>query len=51
MAYIDGFVIPVPKDRLDNYKDHGPALRHGVEGAWRPRPPSNAWATTCPMAS
>ena len=23
MAYVDGFVIPVPKDKLDAYKDAG----------------------------
>ena len=32
MAYVDGFVIPVPADKLDTYKAHGRAVRPGLEG-------------------
>ena len=50
MAYVDGFVIPVPKDKLEAYKDMARARRsdlreHGAIGY------VNASATTCPMAS
>jgi uncharacterized protein YbaA (DUF1428 family) len=37
MAYVDGFVIPVPKDKMDDYKGMAAPLRADLEGIWRHR--------------
>ena len=51
MAYVDGFVIPVPKSRLDDYKVMAQTGSEVVEGP-RARlwPTSRPSATTCPTA-
>ena len=35
MAYVDGFVIAVPKDKLDAYKAMAARMRADLEGIWR----------------
>ena len=50
MAYVDGFVIAVPKDRLEDYKE----MARVLAPIWKDMARWimwNAWATTCRMAS
>ena len=50
MAYVDGFVIAVPKDKLDAYKAMAHAVRADLAGIRRHRLCGMRRATTRPMA-
>ena len=47
MAYVDGFVIPVPADKLDAYKAHSHIVRPGLERTWRTWRRWNVSGTMC----
>ena len=50
MPYVDGFILAVPKDKIEDYK----AMASLGAEVWKelgPWPMSNASATTCPMAN
>ena len=50
MAYVEGFVIAVPKDRLEDYKAMARIMRPGLEGIMARSIMWNASATTRRMA-
>ena len=49
MSYIDGFVIPVPADKKDAYRDMA-AKAAPIFKEFGATALSNAGGTTCPMA-
>ncbi len=46
MAYVDGFVLAVPKKNLAAYKKMAQTGRQGLDGARRARSSGNASPTT-----
>ena len=46
MSYVDGFIVPVPKKKLDAYKRHRDESRQGLEGSRRASTTTNASPTT-----
>ncbi len=51
MPYVDGFVIPVPKSKLEDYKAMAKLGLQGLDGSYgATQLRRDASATTCPMA-